>query len=225
MDDLDKRIAEANEEFISEEEEEVIETPSSPVVDVYFEREKIQRDLNSNSFPRGSRELVNATVRDVVEGAGARSLARAYKEARDDSEYLKERGDKRRAQVVTNQYMEESFLPAVEVIINFTSPDELLNSKSALDTLDKYALGIGSMKGYTEAYVRNAYADSLGRVEQASSPIVEDAVAKVTGYLDTYQDMMAKAVAQRMVDKIKEGKCISSEPHYKFLLMVAKAKY
>ena len=153
MDDLDKRIAEANEEFISEEEEEVIEAPSSPV-DVYFEREKIQRGLNKKSFPRGSRELVNATVRDVVEGAGARSLARAYKEARDDSEYLKERGDKRRAQVVTNQYMEESFLPAVEVVINFTSPDELLNSKSALDTLDKYALGVGSMKGYTEAYVR-----------------------------------------------------------------------
>ena len=162
-----------------------------------------------------------ATVKDVVEGAGTASLTRAYKRARDDSESLKERGEDVRAQLVVNQYMQDHFLPAVEVVVNFTSPDELLNSKEALRILDKYALGVGAMTGYTAAYVREAYAAQLGQIEQASSPTVTHGVARLNGLLDTDQVQAAKAYARRLKKMIDDGKTISSSIDYDLISRVA----
>ena len=218
MDDLDKRIAEANEEFISEEE--VV----TPPVDILQEQRNIQRDYAKKKFPRGARSQVLATIQDVVNGVGADSLARAYERAEDDSEILEEMGDHRRAQLVRNQYMQERFLPAVEVVVNFTSPDELLNSKEGLKTLDKYALGTGSMSGYTEAYVREAYGNSLVAMESASSPSVTSSVERINGYLDTDQMLSARALANKTKKAIDDGKDIASASDYELIARVAKSK-
>lgn len=219
MDDLDKRIAEANEEFISEEEE-VLSAP----VDIYQEQQNLQYEESKKNYPRGSREKVIATVKDVVRGAGTRSLAQAYERAKDDSESLKEVKEYRRAQMVMNQYMQESFLPAVEVVVNFTSPDELLNCKAGLDELDKYALGLGSMKGYTASYIREAYGKSLGQMNAASSPMVMDSVARIKGFLDTDQIVLAKGLAKKIKKKIDEGKTIAAPQEYQFILKIASSR-
>lgn len=219
MDDLDKRIAEANDEFVSEEEEVAISAPT----DLYDERQKIQREYAKKQFPRGARAEVLATVRDVINGAGTASLSRAYERARDDSEALDEMGDKRRAQLTRNQYMQESFLPAVEVVVNFTSPDELLNSKEALSQLDKYALGNGPMSGFTAAYVRTAYGNSLGQISPASSPDVTNAIDRVNGLLNTDQMVSAKGLARKTKQKIDKGERIASEEDYQFLVKVANS--
>lgn len=218
MDDLDKRIAEANEEFITEEEE--MTTPSP--VDMLQVQRDVQRDYAKKQFPRGARAQVNATIEDVVNGAGTDSLARAYKRAKDDSEVLEEMGDHRRAQLVRTQYMQERFLPAVEIVVNFTSPDELLNSREGLKALDEYALGVGSMSGYTEAYVRKAYENSLGAMQSASSPSVTDAVMRINGYLDSDQMLSARALANKIKKSIDDGKDIASEEDYNLVAMVAK---
>lgn len=217
MDDLDKRIADVNDEFISEEE-----TMTAPN-DIYQERQRIQRDYAKKSFPRGARSQVLVTVTDVIEGAGTQSLARAYERAKDDSETLREMGDKRRAQLVINQYMQESFLPAVEVVVDFTSPDELLNSREGLIKLDKYALGVGSMNGFTEAYVRQAYGSTLGQIEPASSPSVTHAVERVNGLLNTDQMVTAKGLAKKTKEKIDKGELIASELDYQLLSTVANS--
>lgn len=219
MDDLDKRIAEANDEFILEEE---AITPA--LTDLYDERQKIQRDYSQKQFPRGSREQVLATVQDVINGAGTRSLGQAYKRARDDSEALEKMGDHRRAQLVRNQYMQESFLPAVEVVVNFTSPDELLNCSKGLSELDKLALGNGPMFGYTAAYIREAYGNSLGRVEPPSSPMVSNAVMRLNGLLDSDQMVSAKGLANKIKKKIDAGETISNQEDYQFILMIANGK-
>ena len=117
--------------------------------------------------------------------------------------------------------MEDHFLPAVEVVVNFTSPDELLNSKKGLEELDKYALGMGPMTGYTASYVREAYGNALGQVQSASSPEVSDAVYRINGFLDTDQMVMARGLAKRIKEKVDKGEAIASEPDYQFLLMVA----
>ena len=141
MNDLEKRIKEANDEFISDEEEAEVEAFTH--VDLLQSRRDVQRDYNQKQFPNGSRALVMATIQDVLNGAGADSLVQAYQRAKDDSEALKKRGENTRAQIVANQYMQDHFLPAVEVVVNFTSPDELLNSERGLKELDKYAMGVG----------------------------------------------------------------------------------
>lgn len=216
MEDLDARIAEANEEFISEEPE------SAPApTDLYQARQDVQRDYVKKQFPKGSSARVKATIKDVVEGAGAGSLARAYERARDDSESLKEAGENRRAQLVINQYMEEKFLPAVEVVVNFTSPDEVLNSVEGLRLLDNYALGAGSMSGYTAAYVREAYEDLLGKVEALSDPTVSHTIRRINGLLDTDQIRIARGLAQKMKRHITNGDNIASDQDFEFISRVA----
>lgn len=215
MDDLDKRIAEANDMFISEEE------PKAPPVDMLQAQRDIQREYSSKSFPRGSRAQVLATIEDVVNGVGTDSLGQAYKRAKDNSDAVDKMGDHRRAQIIKNQYMEEHFLPAVEVVVNFTSPDELLNCKKGLDTLDKYALGLGSMSGYTAAYIREAYSGALGQVQPLSSPEVYDAIMRINGFLDTDQMILARSLAKKIKDKVDDGQAIASEEDYSLLLNVA----
>lgn len=220
--DLDKRIAEANDEFISDwngAEESVLPAP----IDLYQERQRIQREYSKKTFARGARAQVLATVQDVVNGAGRRSLATAYKKANDECESLVSSGDTLRAQMVANTYMTTAFLPAVEVVVNFTSPDELLECPEALDTLDKYVLTGGKRggKGFTEGYVREAYAGALGQVEALSSPEVTNAVDRINGYLNTGQMNVANGLASKIRDKIKAGKVFASESDYHFILMVA----
>lgn len=219
MEDLDKRIAEANREFISEEPE-----PTPQPLDFYQAQQDTQRDYAKKQFPRGASVRVRATISDVLNGIGTASLARAYERARDDSESLKERGEDVRAQLVINQYMQDHFLPAVEVVVNFTSPDELLNSKEGLRLLDKYALGVGSMSGYTAAYVREAYANSLGQVESPSDPTISHGVARLNGLLDTDQIQAAHSLAKRLKKDIDDGKNISSESDYDLISRVATHK-
>ena len=192
-----------------------------PPIDMLQAQRDISRDYAQKSFPRGSRTQVLATVQDVINGVGTDSLGQAYKRAKDDVEAVDKMGDHRRAQIIKNQYMQERFLPAVEVVVNFTSPDELLNCKKGLDTLDKYALGVGSMSGYTAAYVREAYGDALGQVQAASSPEVSDAVMRINGFLDTDQMVLARSLAKRIKDKVDDGKTIASEEDYNLLLNVA----
>lgn len=218
--ELDKRIAEANEAFVSGEPRDNGAVAPSPI-DVLQTQRDIGRDYSAKQFPRGSREQVLATVKDVINGIGTDSLAQAYERAKADAEAVDKMGDHRRAQIIKNQYMEEHFLPAVEVVVNFTSPDELLNCKKGLELLDKYALGLGAMSGYTSAYVREAYANALGQVDSASSPEVSDAVMRINGFLDSDQMVLAKSLAKRMKDKIDDGKVIASEPDYELILNVA----
>ena len=215
MEDLDKRIAEANDEFISEEEETL------PPVDILQAQRDIERDYAQKQFPRGSRAQVLATVQDVINGVGTDSLGQAYQRAKENAEAVDKMGDHTRAQIIKNQYMEEHFLPAVEVVVNFTSPDELLNCKQGLSTLDKYALGLGSMSGYTASYVREAYGNALGQVQPMSSPEVSDSVYRINGFLDTDQMVLAKSVAKRIKEKVDDGKVIASPDDYDFLLSVA----
>ena len=201
--------------------EAVMTSPNSMFIDVLQVQRNIDKEYAQRRIPRGARAQVMATVQDVINGVGTDSLGQAYARAKDNAETVDKMGDHRRAQIIKNQYMEERFLPAVEVVVNFTSPDELLNCKPALDALDKYALGVGSMSGYTAAYVREAYADSLGQVKAASSPEVSDAIMRINGFLDTDQMVLARSLAKRIKGKVDDGKAIASEADYNFLLNIA----
>ena len=110
------------------------------VVDIYQVLQERLRENNKKKYPNGSSAIVKMAVFSVLDGMGAEGLARAYNRAKKDSDSLKEKGERGRAELCRKQYMQEYFLPAVEVVVNSTSPDEVLNSKQALSELDKYAL-------------------------------------------------------------------------------------
>lgn len=173
--------------------------------DIYDRDEKRIRENAKKSYPHGASQILHKATYEVINGEGGEGLARAYKRARDDSESLKKRGERERAELVKKQYMQEHFLPAVEIVVNSTSPDELLNSKHTLNLLDQYALLEGSGMGYTASYVRESYKDLLGQVEGRSDPYVKAQMRKLNLALDDGNVRNAFGIAKKLRDQVDKG--------------------
>lgn len=186
-------------------------------VDIYQQTQDRIYDVNQKTFPRGSSKAVNMATFAVIDGVGAEGLAKAYKRAKDESTALKERGELGRSELLRKQYMQENFLPAVEIVVNSTSPDEVLNSKKALETLDKYALLEGSGKGYTATYIRQAYGNQLGQQEGRSDDSVRSGVMRINALLDEGQIRTAVGVASDLKKKIDEGGAQADDVDYELI--------
>lgn len=220
QEELEARIDEANDEFI-EDEEDVKEI--ADFVDIYQRDVKKARDERKKTRPRGSNVIVMTATKSVIDGDGVpeAGLARAYKRAKEDSELLKKRGERERADIVKRQYMQEKFLPAVETIIRFSSPDEILNCREALAALDKYALGVGDKTGYTASYIRTAYGDSLGKDLDnrfsISDPTVRNAVLRIRLLSANDEIRAAIGTAKQIKKAIDEGRNMASDDDYEII--------
>lgn len=192
-------------------------SPTVEPIDIYQRNQDRIYDVNQKAFPKGSSKAVEMSVYAVVDGVGAEGLGHAYHEAQEDIDTLKERGERGRAEVRRNQYMQEFFLPAVEIVVNSTSPDEVLNSKRALDTLDKYALVGGSGKGYTATYIRQAYGNQLGQQEGCSDASVRSDVMRINAMLDNGQIRTAVGIANNIKDKIDSGQAMADDIDYELI--------
>lgn len=186
-------------------------------LDIYQRNKDRIYDVNQKSFPKGSSAAVNMSTYAVIDGVGAEGLAKAYKRAKADSDALKERGERGRAELVRQQYMDENFLPAVEIVVNSTSPDEVLNSKQALKELDKYVLLEGSGKGYTASYIRQAYGNQLGQKEGRSDASVRSEVMRINALLDDGQIRTAFGIANKLKDKIDRGEAQADDIDYELI--------
>lgn len=194
------------------------EMPTLPEpVDIYQRNQDRIYDVTQKSYPKGSSRAVNMSVYSVIDGVGAEGLAKAYKRAQDDVDALKDQGERGRAELRRQQYMQEYFLPAVEIVVNSTSPDEVLNSKQALEELDKYALLEGSGKGYTATYIRQAYGNQLGQQEGRSDPSVRSEVVRINAMLDGGQIRTAVSIANKIKDKIDKGGAMADDIDYDFI--------
>ena len=136
-------------------------------------------------------------------------------------EYYKDKGEKDRQEIAKQQYMEEHFIPAIEVVVNYTSPDELLNCSEALKALDKYALGVGRTAGYTAAYVRQAYGDQLGQVNGKSDAVVIDEVRRIKKLADKGEIRVAVGIASRIKKQIDNGDRMADDDDYALIGRVA----
>ena len=180
-------------------------------VDIYQRDLDRARDVRSKIYPKGSSRDVDMSVYAVIDGLGAEGVAHAYREAKEDIDALKEHGERGRAEIRRNQYMQEHFIPAVEVVVNSTSPDEVLNSKKALGELDKYALLEGSGKGYTASYIRQAYGNQLGRKEGRSDASVRSGVMRINSLLDSGEVRAAVGIANDLKSRINDGEAIADD--------------
>ena len=113
--------------------------------------------------------------------------------------------------------MQENFLPAVEIVVNSTSPDEVLNSEKALSELDKYALLEGAGKGYTASYIRQAYGNVLGQKEGRSDASVRSEIIRMNMLLDDGQVRTAYGIANKLKDKIDKGEAQADDADYEMI--------
>lgn len=229
--ELDERIKAANEEFVTGEDinplREDEEQTSLSGLDLYQERTKKSREEAKKIRPRGSSTIVLAVTQAAIDGDGVpeSGLGYAYKIAECEANGLKERGEKVRADIVRQQYMEEHFLPAVETVVRFSSPDELLNCKEALRTLDKYVLGTGDKKGYTASYIRSAYERQLGQDLNArfgqSDPTVIGMVRRIRALSAKDEIRAAIGLAKQIKRAIDDGDNMASDADYELIGRVA----
>ena len=196
------------------------QAPISEPVDIYQRNQDRIYEVNQKSYPKGSSAIVNMAVASVIDGAGAEGLARAYKRAKDDSESLKQQGERGRAELRRQQYMQEDFLPALEVVINSDSPDALLSNPKALEELDKYVLLEGSGKGYSAQYTRQAYGNLLGQVKGRSDDSVRSGVRRINALLDNGDIRAALGVANDLKKKINEGRAESDDADFELISRV-----
>ena len=186
-------------------------------VDIYQRNQDRIREVNQKSYPRGSSAIVNTAVYSVIDGAGGEGLAHAYKKAKEEVDTLKAMDERGRADLRRQQYMQEYFLPAVELVVNSASPDEVLNSKRALEELDKYVLLEGAGKGYTASYIRQAYGNQLGQREGRSDPSVRSGVVRINSLLDNGSIRSAVGVASSLKKKIDEGSAMADDIDYELI--------
>lgn len=192
---------------------------ATATVDIYQRDRDRLRDVSRKSYPNGSSRAVNMALYAVIDGAGAEGLAKAYNRAKDDIEALKSQGERGRAEVRRNQYMAEDFMPAVEIVVNSTSPDEVLNSRQALNELDKYALVVpgGSGKGYTATYIRQAYGNQLGQQEGRSDASVRSDVMRINAMLDSGDTRTAVGIANKLKERIDRGEAMADDVDYELI--------
>lgn len=186
-------------------------------IDIYQRNQTRIRDMSKKRFPNGSSRAVNMSIYAVVDGAGGEGLAHAYREAKEDIGALKARGERGRADVRRQQYMQENFLPAVEIVVNATSPDEVLANKKALEELDKYVLLEGAGRGYTATYIRQAYANQLGQQTGRSDPSVRSGVIRINSLLDNGEVRTAVGVANKLKDQIDRGDAMADDVDYELI--------
>ena len=188
-------------------------------IDIYQRNQDRIYSVNQKKFPKGSSKAVGMSTYAVIDGVGAEGLAKAHSRAKKDMEALKARGERGRAELLTQQYMQEYFLPAVEIVVNSTSPDEVLNSEKCLDELDKYVLlpPGGSGKGYTATYIRQAYGNQLGQKEGRSDASVRSGVMRINSLLDNGEVRTAIGIANDLKDKIENGEAQADDIDYELI--------
>lgn len=228
MNTLMSRISSLNQEYVTEEDapdapplgnetvtrEVQVAEPWFPI-DIYRHKRNKRMNDAKREYPIGSRSFIKSIVETVLNGgSGSEGLAIARKRLDADIASLEKSGYKDRVEIAKNQYMEEKFLPAVEIVVNSSSPDELLNCKSALEAFDKMAIGEGSMKGYTAAYIRQAYKDSLGNRRGDSDPTVEGEMRRIRTLVSNDQIRTAIGLATKIKEQIDNGEHQASPEDY-----------
>ena len=217
--ELEKRIKEANDEFLNdntiEEKTETVELVSP--VDLYKQKVDEQKKVSERPRLNGSTQKLLVDICAVTE-----NLAPKFNKARDDSERLMRIGDKQGARISREQYMQDYFLPAVQSLIMTNSPEEVMNSTKVLSELDKMVLTDGGRAdGYTYAFISQLYQDGMGGVVPTSDTVVEGAIREIIRLVQEDQIRTAVGMAQKIKNKIDLGENTASSEDYELIQSVA----
>lgn len=212
--ELDIRIKMANDKMFGEDTIEETEVKQQ-AVDYYDaggreNRQVAQRD----SY--GSRPYTRAILKQLE----ASPVKQAYEKAKADIEYLKSAGDKQRAEVVRQQYMEDYYMPAVDAAVRLGSRQDVLGSKEILDSLDSLVILDGIRgNGYTESLVANLYEE--GQPPSISDIEVQKAVQDIVRHSNNGNVGTAIGLAKRIKEQIDTGNNVAIPEDYELIQKVA----
>lgn len=196
--------------------ESVEDTEVPPqATDYYNTNNRENRQIKSRSS-YGARPYARAILKRLE----ASSVKQAYQKAKADIEYLKSAGDKQRAEVVRQQYMEDYYMPAVDAAVRLGSKQDVLGSKAILDTLDSLVILDGIRgNGYTASLAANLYEE--GQAPTMSDIEVQNAVEDIVRHCNSGNIGTAIGLAKRIKEQIDMGNNIAIPEDYELIQKVA----
>lgn len=226
MEDLQAKIARATELFnkaITAEGTPPIQEGAAPAqpagVDIYNLMSRQRLADSKKPRAHGANPKLKVEIAQVLENCG---LTRKYKIAKMDAEALAANGDTARSRMRMDQYMTDTFMPAVEAIVHMNSADELLNS-SDVDKLDEYVLTMGNaQKGFTKSLIASLYSEEMQTMATASDSVVMDAVRRIRSLVADMQIRAAVGLANKTLQLVNTGQQSCSEDDYQLLQKVAE---
>lgn len=226
MEDLQTKIARATEIFnkaVTAEGTPPIQegaAPGQPAgVDLYNLMSRQRLADSKKPRAHGANPKLKVEIATVIENSG---LARKFNLAKMDAEALAANGDKARSRMAMDQYMNDSFMPAIEAIVHMNSADELLNS-SDVDKLDEYVLTMGNaQKGFTKSLIASLYSEEMQTMATASDSVVTDAVRRIKALVADMQIRSAVGLANKTLQMVNTGQQSCSDDDYILLQKVAE---
>lgn len=185
--------------------------------DLWEEGRRERLNASQKQYPRGASPKVKIALMTLVE-----NVAPVHAKAKAESEYLAKVGDKTRAKMARDGYMEETFLPALESLVNIYGVDAVINSKDVLGKLDELVLiDGGSGSGYSESFIRTLHSSERGIAPAVSDGVVENSVRDIRRLVERDEIRSAIGLAKRIRDQIERGQHSASEEDWELISTVA----
>lgn len=219
MSDYEKQIDSATNDFFNEYlegqrmatkgEEPVVMTP----VDTWQMYADARREYARKRFPNGATKKYGLEAKSVLD-----KLKIAHTHMKMNADNASAHGDKMRARLLRQQYMQEDFMPAIETLVLLGSADELLGMSDILKSFDELAFVDGvSGRGYTEALIRSLYDEKLGNKSSRSDAMVREAVRDISSLVECGDIRGAVGRAEKMLAKIDSGENAADDSDYELL--------
>lgn len=216
MDDLEARINAANDAVLRVDDTGPTEVPTTPV-DTWQMYADARREYDRKRFPNGATRKFKMQAEEALDG-----LRNAHTRAKMDVDNAVQHGDRMRARLWRQKYMEENFMPALDTLVLLGSADELLGMGEILGEFDKLAMLDGvSGKGYTEALLRSLYDEQLGNKRSKSDALVVGELAEISKLAEAGNIRAAVGRANKMLDKINAGENAADDSDYEMLQKIA----
>ena len=222
MSDYEKQIDSATNDFFNEYlegqratakgEEPIAITP----VDTWQMYADARREYARKRFPNGATKKYGMEAKSVLD-----KLKMAHTHMKMNVDNAIAHGDKMRARLLRQQYMEEDFMPAIDTLVLLGSADELLGMNDVLKSFDELVLTDGvSGRGYTEALIRSLYDEKLGSKASRSDAMIKEAVRDISCMVDHGDIRGAVGKAEKMLAKSNSGENAADDSDYELLQKV-----
>lgn len=195
-------------------------------MDLYDQNQKKDREVLKRRYSKGTSPIARFAALQVIEQPGPDdlSLADHHEIAKARISDALKKGRKDTAEAVRRQYMEDHMLPAIEVVVRASSPDEVVNGEYIQKMLDRYvipAVGVYRGSGYTDQYVRTRYAEHLGGgMQVVSDHTVSKYMREINRDLDEGRVRTALSRAKKCKKMVDRGDALSSDPDYELLTRI-----
>ena len=220
--ELEGRIRAATNDFFGKSSSEPTEEPSqAEPMDYYQMQQNAAYEASQRPTAYGSPAQVGMVVNDMVEDFTQTD----YNVNKNQYDHLLDVEDNEDAEYLRQDYMDNSFLPLVESLVETFGVDAVINDKDTLAKLDSLVISPnGSGDGFTKGYLAQMHSQQLSTQPSQSDMEVSYGIAKVKQMADNDDIRGSVNEAKRLKKKIDDGELSANSDDYNLLLQVASYK-